>query len=69
MNSDGNEWTLIEPGVLHWAGTQLTVNWDGICCYTVKWKGRAILAAGTLEAAKRCARDHADRLISMGFEP
>ena len=60
MGSEGNEWEVIEPGVLHW---------DGICCFTVKWNGRAILAAGASEAAKRCARDHADRLICMGFEP
>lgn len=69
MIIDGNEWKVIEPGILEWVGTQYTIQWDGFGSVYVVREGRNVRAAANIEQAKLEAIQHASELLKIGLEP
>jgi hypothetical protein len=62
-------WHIGASGRLELTGTLYAITWDGWGSFSVKWNGRGVGAAETLEGAKSHAAWHAKELMAMGLDP
>jgi hypothetical protein len=62
-------WTLTAPGILSLAATGITITWDGVGSFMVRWNGNLLGAAGNMNGAKEYAMQHLRKLLDMGIEP
>jgi len=65
---DDSGWVLLEPGVLILPPTALSIHWDGIESFMVRWRDSNIGACVTLLSAKDYARRHLRQFMEMGIE-